>query len=86
MFSYYSYTVSFDDFYFIFFLFLILFLGIFSDNNLLQSPKLRLYCNHNFIFILYLSDIQINDLRNYFLNEFFQIIIWLFLKLFVCLF
>ena len=69
MFSYYSYTVSFNDFYFIFFSFLILFLGIFSDNNLLQSPKLRLILQSIILFLfLYLSDVQINDLRNYFLN------------------
>ena len=73
MFSYYSYTVSFGDFYFTFFSFLILFLGIFSDNNLLQSPKLRLTLQSVILFLfLYFSDIQINDLRNDFLNEIFS--------------
>jgi len=70
MFSYYSYTISFNDFYFIFFSFLILILGIFSDNNLLQSPKLRLILQSIILFLfLYFSNVQINDLRNYFLNE-----------------
>ena len=39
----------------------------FSDNNLLQSPKLRLILQSIILFLfLYLSDVQINDLRNFF--------------------
>ena len=42
LFSYYSYEISINDLNFLLFSFLILLLGIFSDNNLLKSPKLRL--------------------------------------------
>ena len=70
MFCYYSYTFSFNDPNYFFFSFLILLLGIFSDNNLLQSPKLRLILQSIILFLfLYFSDLQINDLRNNFLNE-----------------
>ncbi len=70
MFCYYSYAFSVNDLNFLFFSFMILLLGIFSDNNLLQSPKLRLILQSIILFLfLYFSKIQINDLRNNFLNE-----------------
>ena len=43
IFLYYSYEISFQDLNFIITSFLILLLGFFSDNNSLQSPKLRLF-------------------------------------------
>ncbi len=70
MFSYYSYSISINDLNLFIFSFLILLLGIFSDNNLLQSPKLRLILQSVILFLFLLfSDLQINDLRNNFLNE-----------------
>ena len=41
IFLYYSYEISFEDLNFVISSFLILLLGFFSDNNSLQSPKLR---------------------------------------------
>jgi len=70
MFCYYSYKVSFDDYNFFIFSFLILLLGIFSDNNLFQSPRFRLILQALILVIfLYFSDLQVSDLRNDFLNK-----------------
>ena len=70
MFCYYSYKVSFDDYNFFIFSFLILLLGIFSDNNLFQSPRFRLILQSLILVIfLYFSDLQVSDLRNDFLNK-----------------
>jgi len=45
-------------------------LGISSDNNFLQSPKLRLVLQTLILsFFIYLSELQINDLRNDYLNN-----------------
>ena len=50
--------------------FLILLLGFFSDNNSLQSPKLRLFLQTIILTsFIYFSDLQINDLRNDLLNN-----------------
>ncbi len=70
MFCFYSFYFSFDDLYFFIFSFLILVLGISSDNNFLQSPKLRLVLQTLILsFFIYLSELQINDLRNDYLNN-----------------
>lgn len=70
IFCYYSYQISLNDYDFFLFSFLILLLGIFSDNNFLESPKLRLTFQ-SVILLLFLnsSNLQINDLRNDLLNE-----------------
>ncbi len=70
IFCYYSYQISLNDYDFFLFSFLILLLGIFSDNNFLESPKLRLTFQ-SAILLLFLisSDLLINDLRNDLLNE-----------------
>lgn len=70
LFSYYSYEISINDLNFLLFSFLILLLGIFSDNNLLKSPKLRLALQTLILlFFTYSSDLQIKDLRNNLLND-----------------
>ena len=70
IFLYYLYEISFEDLYFLITSFLILLLGFFSDNNLLQSPKLRLFLQTIILSsFIYFSDLQINDLRNDFLNS-----------------
>jgi UDP-N-acetylmuramyl pentapeptide phosphotransferase/UDP-N-acetylglucosamine-1-phosphate transferase len=71
LFCYYTYKVSFFDYDFFLFSFLILLLGIFSDNNILQSPRLRLILQTLvLLFFMYLSDLQVSDLRSEFLNNF----------------
>ena len=70
IFLYYLYEISFEDLNFLITSFLILLLGFFSDNNLLQSPKLRLFLQTIILTLfIYFSDLQINDLRNDFLNS-----------------
>ena len=70
-FCYYSYTISLSNINYLIFTFLILLLGILSDNNFLQSPKLRLILQSFILLIfLHLSNLQVNDLRNDFLNSF----------------
>ncbi len=70
MFCFYSFYFSFNDLNFLIFSFLILVLGIFSDNNFLQSPKIRLLLQTLILsFFVYLSEVQINDLRNDYLND-----------------
>ena len=71
IFIYYSYTVSINDLNFLVISFLILLLGFFSDNNSIQSPKLRLILQTLILTtFIYISDLQIDDLRNNFLNNF----------------
>ena len=71
IFIYYSYTVSINDLNFLVISFLILLLGFFSDNNSIQSPKLRLILQTLILTtFIYISDLQIDDLRNDFLNNF----------------
>ena len=70
LFCYYSYEISINDLNFLLFSFLILLLGIFSDNNFLKSPKLRLFLQTLILlFFTYSSDLQIKDLRNNLLND-----------------
>ena len=70
IFLYYSYEISFEDLNFVISSFLILLLGFFSDNNSLQSPKLRLFLQTIILTsFIYFSDLQINDLRNDLFNN-----------------
>ena len=70
MFCFYSYEISIHDLIILFFSFFILLLGVFSDCNFIQSPKIRLILQSSvLLFFVYLSEIQINDLRNEFLNN-----------------
>ena len=69
MFCFYSYSLFFDDKIILAFSFLILLIGIFSDNNFLESPKLRLIIQAIILLnFTYFSNITIQDLRNEYLN------------------
>lgn len=71
MFCYYSYNISINDYFFLFFSFLILLLGMSSDNNLLQSPRLRLFLQSLILLIfIYFSNLEITDLRSDYLDQF----------------
>ena len=71
MFCYYSYNISINDYFFLFFSFLILLLGMSSDNNLLQSPRLRLFLQSLILLIfIYFSNLEITDLRSDYLDKF----------------
>ncbi len=69
MFCFYSYSLFSSDQIILVFSFLILLIGIFSDNNFLESPKLRLIIQTLILLsFIYFSNITIQDLRNEFLN------------------
>tara|TARA_B100000902_G_scaffold205120_1_gene195559 strand:+ start:2781 stop:3785 length:1005 start_codon:yes stop_codon:yes gene_type:complete len=70
MFLFYSYHISINDYLIFLFSFLILLVGIFSDNNFLQSPKLRLILQALILLsFINFSDLIILDLRNDILNN-----------------
>ncbi len=70
MFLFYSFHISINDHLTFLFSFLILLVGIFSDNNSLQSPKLRLILQALILFgFINFSDLTILDLRNDILNN-----------------
>ncbi len=70
MFCFYSYSTLVNDHLIFTYSFLILLLGILSDNNFLESPKLRLILQtFALLSFTYFSELVIIDLRNEFLNN-----------------
>ena len=70
MYCFYSYFLFTKDHIILVFSFLILLIGIFSDNNFLESPKLRLVIQSLVLLsFTYFSNLVIQDLRNDYLNN-----------------